>query len=99
MLSASLLACGREGSAKLDGRWKGVRVEGVPADRQGRATAFAMATQLLAHDNRISIAVPGAADESTYVVEKETDTQVIVRSAVDGGARETFDEGAVACVE
>lgn len=92
MVLASLPACRRAGSAKLDGRWKGVRTEGASAERRGRANAFAMGTQLLAHENRISIAVPGAAEEATYVVEKETDEEIVVRSEADGAApSETFE--------
>ncbi len=92
MVLTSVPACRREGSAKLDGRWKGVRVEGASADRRGRANAFATGTQLLARENRISIAVPGAAEEATYVVEKETDELVVVRSEADGAApSETFE--------
>lgn len=92
VMLAAVPACRREGSAKLDGRWKGVRVEGASADRRGRANAFATSTQLLARGNRISIAVPGAAEEATYVVESETDGKLVIRSEADGAAAsETFE--------
>lgn len=90
--AGALAACKPQGSAKLEGRWRGVRAEGVPTETQAQANTFALGTEIIAKGDQIVIATPaGRNPQSTYVVDAEDKTAVTIHTDKDGvNARETF---------
>ena len=87
----TMSACKRAGSARLEGRWKGTKAEGVAADAQARANDFATQMQLeIAAD---TITVKTATDKQTgkYKVISETSLAVIILTDKDApDDRQTF---------
>jgi hypothetical protein len=88
-------ACKHPGSTKLEGRWKGVRAEGVSAERQHDANTFAVGTQISAKGNVITITTPqGKPQQGTYFVDDENKTTLVIHTDKDGpAAKETFAFG------
>src|SRR5262249_38626312 len=58
VLLASLVACGHSGSARLEGRWKGARADGVTPDVQTAANAFATDTEIDVKGDAITVSTP-----------------------------------------
>lgn len=72
-------------SAKLEGRWRGVRVEGVSPEHQAAANAFASGTELIARSNQIGISTPTQKGlQTSYGVESESKSVVVIRTEQDG---------------
>lgn len=89
---AAASACNHAGSSKLEGRWKGVRVEGATSEQKSAADAFALGTQLVAKGNAISLTVPGKSEQSKYVADSEKDGTIVLHTEADGAAKnETID--------
>ena len=91
-------ACKRSGSAKLEGRWRGTRAEGVTPTVQEAANTFATQTEIVARGNLITITTPGSkGQQATFTVDDENKTTLVVHTDKDGLAnKETFafsDEG------
>jgi len=94
-LAASAAACKRSsaGSAKLEGRWRGTRADGVTApEAQLPATVFATGTEIIARGNQIAVTTPsGKPQQATYFVDSEEKNSVVIHTDKDGpAARETF---------
>ncbi|MDB4941417.1 MAG: hypothetical protein JWP97_951 [Labilithrix sp.] len=92
-LAGGLTACRHAGSAKLEGRWKGTRADGVAAGVQDASNAFATQTEIVAKGATISINAPGAprSQASPYVVDDESKTLLVLHTERDGAAnKETF---------
>ena len=88
--AASAASCKHPGSAKLEGRWKGHRAAGVPAEAQASADAFAMGSEIVAKGNQITISTPAAKNVSaTYFVDKEEPTGLVIHTDKDVSS-ETF---------
>lgn len=88
---ALLGACKHPGSAKLEGRWKGMRAEGVATDALVNANVFATGTEIVVKGNQISISTPTAKNvTATYFVDKEEPTTVVIHTDKDATS-ETFD--------
>jgi hypothetical protein len=89
---ASTAGCKAQGSARLEGRWRGTRAEGVAAANQDAANAFATQTEIVARGNVLTVSTPQAKNQqSTYVVDDENKTTVVVHTDKDGPtSRETF---------
>lgn len=72
-------------SAKLEGKWRGVRVEGVAPEQQAVANVFALGTELIAKGNQIGMSTPAQKGlQATYSVESESKTMVVIRTDRDG---------------
>lgn len=83
--------CRHPGSAKLEGRWKGLRAEGVGTDVLPSANAFAAASEILVRGDEITFSTPSARNvRATYVVDKEDASSVILHTDKDSTS-ETFD--------
>ena len=89
---SSAVACKHPGSAKLEGRWKGTRAEGVAPSAQEAANAFARETEITARGNAITVTTPQTkGQQGTYVVDDENKTTLVLHTDKDGPAsRETF---------
>jgi hypothetical protein len=80
------------GSARLEGKWKGTKAEGVvgPPEVQAKADIFAQGTEILAHGNQITIKTPaGPPVSATYAVDKDEPATVVIHTDKDGTI-ETF---------
>lgn len=89
------VACGGKprGSARLEGRWRGVRAEGVEAGVQMQANVFATGTEIIAKGDQISITTPAAKGlTAKYTVEKDDKASLVIRTDKDA-ATETFAFG------
>jgi hypothetical protein len=91
-LGASAASCKSSGSAKLEGRWRGQRADGVVPEMQPQANAFAAGTEIIAKGDQIAISTPaGKHPQSTYAVDSEDKGSVVIHTEKDGAtARETF---------
>ena len=91
LLFVGAAACKHSGSAKLEGRWRGTRAEGVPPAVQEAANTFATQTEIVAKGSSITIS------SATFTVDDENKTTLVVHTDKDGLAnKETFafaDEG------
>jgi len=93
--------CKHPGSARLEGRWRGTRAEGVGPAVQEAANTFATQTEIVARGNLITISTPppfGApatkGQQATYVIDDENKTTVVLHTDKDGLAnKETFAFG------
>jgi hypothetical protein len=86
LVAMSLLGCKHAGSAKLEGRWRGIRVDGVTADLQAQADAFASGTELEVKGDDISVLTPASKlkQSGKYKVVKEDKGTVILFTEGDG---------------
>lgn len=91
----ALTGC-RRGSAKLEGRWKGVRAEGVDPAAAAKAELFAGSTEIVAIGDKIAIQTPnGRSPTSTYTIDKEDATTLVIHTDRDPNAETfTFNEKA-----
>lgn len=93
VLAVAILAtgCKHSGSAKLEGRWRGTRAEGVAPAAQEAANTFATQTEIVAKGNLISISSPTVkAQQAPYVVDDESKTTVVLHTEKDVATKETF---------
>ena len=90
------VGCGHRGSAKLEGHWRGTRAEGVGANVQDAANAFATGTEIVAKGNLLTITTPGSAATkkdatSSYTIDDESKSTLVLHTEKDGPAnKETF---------
>lgn len=90
-----LLACSPAGSARLQGRWRGVRAEGVIGEASADANAFAFHTQLHFEGGEMTVVCPHQAQAGHYRVVREDPTTLVLVTDADGpSAPETFTFGA-----
>lgn len=82
--------CKRQGSAKLEGRWRGTHAEGVVAEVQDAANAFASQTEVVARGNLVAVSTPFAQGRpAVYAVDEESKTSIVLHT--EGSAiKETF---------
>ena len=71
-------------SDRLQGRWVGVRAEGVGADASPAADAFATGTELEFRRNEIFITASRTAQAGRYAVVKEDASAVTITTDHDG---------------
>jgi hypothetical protein len=97
LVAAALLAllaggCKHAGSAKLEGRWRGMKADGVPAEQQVVANVFATGTEIIAKGDQIAVTTPvGKPVQGTYFVDSEDKNSVVIHTDKDGpSAHETF---------
>jgi hypothetical protein len=81
---ASLCACGHKGSARLEGRWKGTRADGVAAEAQTAANAFATSTEIEVKGDAIAVTTGHDRQSGTYKVVKEDKGSVTIVTDKDG---------------
>ena len=88
----SSIGCDAPGSAKLEGRWRGTRAEGIGAGAQDAANAFAKQTEITARGNQITVSTPQSKGQpGTYVLDDENKTTLVLHTEKDGASnKETF---------
>lgn len=86
LLLLSLLGCKHAGSARLEGRWRGIHVDGVTADLQAQADAFAVGTEIEVKGDDITIVTPASKVKQIgkYKVVKEDKSTLIFFTDGDG---------------
>jgi hypothetical protein len=77
-------ACGHAGSSRLEGRWHGVRAEGVFGEAQTAANAFAAATDLDVRGDSITVSTPKEKQSGRYRVVREDKTSLVLTTDKDG---------------
>jgi hypothetical protein len=93
--AAILLGCTRTGSSRLQGRWRGVRAEGVVGDASTAANTFAFHTKLHFEGGEMTVLSPHQAQAGHYRVVREDATSLVLVTDADGpSAPETFTFGA-----
>jgi len=83
LLLASLSAC-HSGAARLEGKWKGLRAEGVAPEAQAAASAFVSDTEIDIHGDAITVTTPRDKQSGTYKIVKEDKSQVTIVTDKDG---------------
>jgi hypothetical protein len=81
---ASQLACGHPGSARLEGRWRGVRAEGVSGEAQAAANAFVVGTEIDVKGDAITVSTPKDKQFGRYRVVRDDQASVIITTDKDG---------------
>jgi hypothetical protein len=76
--------------SRLEGRWRGVRAEGVPAEMQAAANVFATGVHLEIRGNRLTVTTPKETQTGTFRVVQDTATSVVIATDKEDGD-ETFD--------
>jgi hypothetical protein len=77
-------ACHHDGAARLEGRWHGVRAEGLTGDALAAANAFATGTQLEVKGDAITVTTPKDKQAGRYKVVKEDKATVVITTDKDG---------------
>jgi hypothetical protein len=84
LICISLLsACHGGGSARLEGRWKGLHADGVGPDALLAANAFAAQTEIDVHGDQITVTTPRDHQAGKYRVVREDKTQVAIATDRD----------------
>lgn len=91
-LALAAIACrGPAGSAQLEGRWIGIRAEGVSADVVATATAFATHTELEFRRTDITVTTSKQTQFGRYQLLREEPNSVVIATDLDGPAHpQTF---------
>ena len=84
IFAMGLLACGHNGSARLEGKWKGKTADGVAPEAQSAANAFAADTEIDVKGDAITVITPRDKQSGTYKVLKEDRLQVTIVTDKDG---------------
>src|SRR5580693_6074832 len=77
-------ACGGDGAARLQGKWRGVRTEGVGNDALAAANAFASATELDVKGDAITVTTPKDKQSGRYKVVKQDKATLVITTDKDG---------------
>jgi len=89
VLTASV-ASKSSGAARLEGRWKGRRADGVTPELQSSANAFAVASEITVRGDQIAFTTPAARNvTATLFVDKDEGGAVVIHTNKDVSS-ETF---------
>ena len=84
-IAANMLAgCNRGGSPRLEGKWQGVRAEGVSGSASGAADQFAQGTDIEVKGSTITVETPKDKQSGHYRVVREDKTTVVIVTDKDG---------------
>ncbi len=84
LASLALFAACHHGSARFEGRWKGVRAEGVTGEAAAPANAFAVGTVLDVKGDTITVSTPKDKQSGRYKVVKEDKATLVITTDRDG---------------
>ena len=77
-------ACHGDGAPRLQGKWRGVRAEGVTPDTVVAANAFATATEIDVKGDAITVITPKDKQSGRYKVVKQDKTMLVITTDKDG---------------
>jgi hypothetical protein len=83
-LALGVLACGGGGSKRLQGKWHGLRAEGVAVASQASANAFAGGMTLEVSGDSITVTTPHDKQSGRYKVVKEDKSTLVLTTDKDG---------------
>jgi hypothetical protein len=89
LIALLLIAC-KGGSAKLEGKWKGQRSEGVSDGARPAADAYARDMTIEAKGSEITVTTGKDKQTSKYKVVKEEKNRLVITTEKDGTTEETF---------
>jgi len=87
----ALVAC-KSGSARLEGKWRGQRADGVSLEAQAAANDYATKMEILAKGDQLTVIAPGSKKTGVYKVLKEDSEQLVIATDknLTGAEKETF---------
>lgn len=83
-LVLGVLACGGGGSKRLQGKWHGLRAEGVAVASQAAANTFAAGMTLEVSGDSITVTTPHDKQTGRYKVVKEDKSTLVLTTDKDG---------------
>jgi hypothetical protein len=83
-LGPLLAACHGDGAARLQGKWHGLRAEGVENGAQPAANAFATGTELDVRGDAITVTTPKDKQSGRYKVVRQDKTTLVITTDEDG---------------
>jgi hypothetical protein len=87
LLGATLFAvagCHGDGASRLQGKWHGLRAEGVTSETVVAANAFATATEIDVKGDAITVTTPKDKQSGRYKVVKQDKTTLVITTDKDG---------------
>jgi hypothetical protein len=78
--------CTPSGSPRLEGKWRGVRAEGVAPEAQTAANTFATQTELVFKGDSVTVVTPKEKQSGRYRVVRESGAEIVI--VTDGDAPE-----------
>ena len=81
---AAVAGCHGDGAARLQGKWHGVRAEGVSAETVVAANAFATATEIDVKGDAITVTTPKDKQSGRYKVVKQDKSTLVITTDKDG---------------
>jgi hypothetical protein len=81
---AALATACHHGSARFEGRWRGVRAEGVAGDAVAPANAFATGMQIDVKGDTLTVSTPKDKQTGHYKVVKEDKSSLVITTEKDG---------------
>jgi hypothetical protein len=85
-LAPVLGACHGDGAPRLQGKWRGVRAEGVEVAAQPAANAFATSTELDVRGDAITVTTPHDQQSGRYKVVRQDKATLVITTDKDGPA-------------
>jgi hypothetical protein len=82
-LSASF-GCGTKAQTRLEGKWQGVRTEGVASETRGKADEFARKLSLEFKGDTFSVSTPNGTSTSKYAVKQAEGDTITITTEKDG---------------
>ena len=80
----SLVGCKKSPQARLEGHWRGSKVEGVSADVQAAANSFAVQMELDFKGDTLSVRTVREKQSSKYKVVRSDKSSVVIVTDADG---------------
>ena len=77
-------ACHGDGAPRLQGKWRGIRSEGVGTEAQTAANAFATATAMDVSGDAITVTTPKDKQSGRYRVVRQDKTTLVITTDKDG---------------
>jgi hypothetical protein len=91
VLAVAAAGCRPTGAARLEGKWRGLRAEGVAPETQASANAFAAQMEIDVKGENISVATAAGKLDSKFRVVKEDKSSLVIVTDKDGADdKQTF---------
>ncbi len=81
---SSVAGCHGDGATRLQGRWRGVRAEGVTPEAVSAANAFATATEIDVKGDAITVTTPKDKQSGRYKVVRQDKSSLVITTDKDG---------------